>query len=161
MSLVSRGITVHTFLTTRFYQLWRFNRCKMWMRYGVARFLGVDQHVRLWYSANCYWVHPAGYRPELDPYSTPAVEGDGWPTLSPGRFTCGKETSCALYRRLGGLRCWSGWARKISPYTGVRNPYHPPLRSRYLNYMCFPQNKRSSFIPAENRRQSLIFCIPK
>jgi len=33
---------------------------------------------------------------------TSALDGSGWSTLCPGRFTSGKETRCALYRRLGG-----------------------------------------------------------
>ena len=86
---------------------------------------------------------PTGYTPLATglgstPYSTPAVEGDGWSTLNPGRFTCGKVTSCALYMRLGRLQNWSGWVRKISPYTGVRNTHHPTPNESLLKLYGLP-----------------------
>ena len=46
--------------------------------------------------------------------STSAIDGGGWSTPLPGRFTPGK-TRYPLYRRLGGPQGRSGRVRKISP----------------------------------------------
>jgi hypothetical protein len=47
-----------------------------------------------------------------------ALDGGGWSTPRPGRFTSGTETRCSLYRRLGGPWDRSGLVRKISPSPG-------------------------------------------
>ena len=45
---------------------------------------------------------------------TSALDGSGWSTPRPDRFTPGKETWYPLYRRLGGPKDRSGRVRKIS-----------------------------------------------
>jgi hypothetical protein len=49
---------------------------------------------------------------------TSALDGGGWSTPRPGRFTLEKETRYPLYRRLGGPQGRSGRVRKTSPPTG-------------------------------------------
>jgi len=39
---------------------------------------------------------------------TPALDGFGWPTPRPGRFSPGKCTRYTFYRRLGGPQSRSG-----------------------------------------------------
>jgi hypothetical protein len=46
---------------------------------------------------------------------TSALDGGGWLTPRPGRFTPEKETRYLLYRRLGGPQGRCGRVRKISP----------------------------------------------
>jgi hypothetical protein len=50
--------------------------------------------------------------------STSELDGDGWSTPRPGRFTPGKETLYSLYGRLGGPQGRSGRLQKISPPPG-------------------------------------------
>ena len=50
---------------------------------------------------------------------------------APGRFASGKQTRYALYRRLGGPRDWSEWARKIPPPPGFEPRTVRPVASRY------------------------------
>jgi hypothetical protein len=50
---------------------------------------------------------------------TSALDGGGWSTPRPGRFTPGKETLYPFYRRLGGPQCRSGLARKNSAPTRI------------------------------------------
>ena len=50
------------------------------------------------------------------------VDGGRWSTTRPGRFTPGKGTRYAFYRRLGGPQGRSGRVRKISPATQIRSP---------------------------------------
>jgi hypothetical protein len=45
---------------------------------------------------------------------TSALDGGGWLTPRPDRFTSGKDTRYPLYRRLGGAQGYSGRLRKIS-----------------------------------------------
>jgi hypothetical protein len=47
-----------------------------------------------------------------------ALDGDGWSTPRPGRFTPGKETRYPFYRWLGRPQGRSGRVRKISPPPG-------------------------------------------
>ena len=63
--------------------------------------------------------------------STSALDGGGWSTLLPDRFTPGKESRYPLYRRLGGPHGRSGRVRKISPPTGIRSSDRP-ARSKSL-----------------------------
>jgi hypothetical protein len=84
-------------------------------------------------------VHPtAGHEgPEVEKrYNsnislTSALEGGGWSTPRPGRFTPGKETRYPLYRRLGRPQDQSGGVRKISPPTEIRSVR--PVASRYTD----------------------------
>ena len=46
-----------------------------------------------------------------------ALDGSGWLTPRPGRFTFGKETRYPSYGKLGGPQGRSGRVRKISPST--------------------------------------------
>ena len=47
------------------------------------------------------------------------LDGSGWLTPRPDRFTARKETRYPLYRRLGGPQGRSGWVREISPPQGI------------------------------------------
>jgi hypothetical protein len=49
---------------------------------------------------------------------TSTLDGGGWSTPHPGRFTPGKDTRYPFYRRVGGPQGRSGRARKISPPPG-------------------------------------------
>ena len=49
---------------------------------------------------------------------TSALDGGGWLTQHPGRFTPGKETRYPLYRCLDGSQGLSGRVRKLSPPPG-------------------------------------------
>ena len=62
-----------------------------------------------------------------------ALDGGGWSTPRPGRFTPGKESRCSLYRRLGGPRGRSGRMQKISPQPGFDPRTVQPIASRYTN----------------------------
>ena len=61
---------------------------------------------------------------------TSVLDGGGWSTPRPGRFTPGK-TWYPLYRRLGGPRGQSGRVRKISPLPGFDPRTVQPVVSRY------------------------------
>ena len=50
------------------------------------------------------------------------LDGGGWLTSRPGRFTPGKDTLYPLHRGLSGLVSRSGLVRKISAPTGIRSP---------------------------------------
>ena len=50
--------------------------------------------------------------------STSALDGGGWSTPRPGRFTPGKETRYPFYGRLSRRQVRSGRVRKISPPLG-------------------------------------------
>ena len=64
---------------------------------------------------------------------TSALDGGGWSTPRPGRFTPGKETRYPLYRRLGGPQGRSGRVRKISPTPGFDPQTVQPVASRYTD----------------------------
>ena len=53
------------------------------------------------------------------------LDGGGWSTPHPDRFTSGKETLYSLYRRLGGPQSRCGRVLKIPPPTGNRSPDRP------------------------------------
>ena len=71
------------------------------------------------------------YSPTLP--STLALDGGGWSTPRPGRFTSGK-TWYPLYMRLGGPQGWSGQMRKISAPPGFHPRTVRPIVSRYTDY---------------------------
>ena len=64
---------------------------------------------------------------------TSALDGGGWSTPRPGRFTPGKETRYPLYRRLGRHQGRSEWMRKISPPPGFNPRNVQPITSRYTD----------------------------
>ena len=61
---------------------------------------------------------------------TSALDGGGWSTPRPGRFTLGK-TRYPLYRRLGGPQGRSRQVRKISPPPGFDPQTVQPVGSGY------------------------------
>jgi hypothetical protein len=63
-----------------------------------------------------------------------ALDGGGWSTSRPGRFTPGKESRYPLYRRLGGPQGRSGRVRKISPPLGLDPRTVQPVASRYTDW---------------------------
>ena len=65
------------------------------------------------------------------------MNGSGFLTPRPGRFTPGKDALYPLYRKLDGLQGRSGRVRKISPPTGIRSPDHP-TRSESLYRLRYP-----------------------
>jgi len=68
-------------------------------------------------------------------FLTSALDGAGWSTARPGRFTPGKETWYSLYRRLGGSQDRSGRVRKISPPPpGFDLWTVQPVASHYTDY---------------------------
>ena len=64
---------------------------------------------------------------------TSALDGGGWSTPRPGRFTPGKETRYPLYRRLGRPQGRSGRVRKISLTPGFDPRTVQPVSSRYTD----------------------------
>jgi len=66
-----------------------------------------------------------------------ALDGAGWSTPRPGRFTPGKEAHYPSYRRLGGSQGRYGRVRKISPPTLIRSP-ELPARSESLYRLSYP-----------------------
>ena len=65
---------------------------------------------------------------------TLTLEGGGWLTPRPGRFTLGKEIRYPLYRSLGGPRGRSGQVRKISPSPAFDPRTVQPVARRCTNY---------------------------
>ena len=65
------------------------------------------------YLIKCYEGREHMYSYTL--FLTSVLDGGGWSTPRPGRFTAKKQTWCPLYRRLGGLQILPGRVRKISP----------------------------------------------
>jgi hypothetical protein len=59
------------------------------------------------------------------------LDGGGWLTPRPSRFTPRKQTRYPLYKRLGGTQDRSGRMRKISPPAGIRSQ-DGPARSKTL-----------------------------
>ena len=64
---------------------------------------------------------------------TSALDGGGWLTPRPGRFTPGKDTRYPLYRRMGGPQGRSGRVRKTSPSQGFEPQTVQPIASRYTD----------------------------
>ena len=65
--------------------------------------------------------------------STSKLDGGGWSTPLPDRFTPGK-TRYPLFGRLGGPQARSGWVRKISPPPGFDPRSDQPVASRYTDW---------------------------
>ena len=65
--------------------------------------------------------------------STSALDGGGWSTPRPDRFTPGEGTRYPLYRRLGGPQARSVRVRKISTPGFDPRTVHP-VASRYTDY---------------------------
>ena len=66
--------------------------------------------------------------------STSALDGSGWSTPRPGRFTSGKEARYALYWRLGGPQGRYERVQKISPTPGFDPWTVQPVASGYTVY---------------------------
>jgi len=64
-------------------------------------------------------------------FLTSALDGGGWSTTRPDRFTPEKVTRYPLYRRLGGPQGRGGRVRKISPPLGFDPRTVQPVASRY------------------------------
>ena len=71
---------------------------------------------------------------------TSALDGGGWSTPCPGRFTPGKESRHPLYRRVGEAQGRSGRVRKISPPPGSDSRTVQPAANRYTDY-AIPAHK--------------------
>ena len=65
---------------------------------------------------------------------TSVLNGGGWSTSRPSRFTPRKKTQNSLYRRLGGPQGQSGWVRKILPALGFDFRTVQPVACRYTDY---------------------------
>jgi hypothetical protein len=65
---------------------------------------------------------------------TSALDGGGWLTPHPCRFTPGKETQYPFCRRLGRHQGWSRRVRKISPSPEFVPLTAQPVASRYTDY---------------------------
>jgi hypothetical protein len=65
---------------------------------------------------------------------TSALDGGGWSTPRPGRFTPGKEACYPLHRRLGGPQSRSVRLRKISPPPGFDPQTVQAVASRSTDY---------------------------
>ena len=64
---------------------------------------------------------------------TLALDGGGWSTPRPSRFTLGKGTQYPLCRRLGGPQGWSGQVHKISLRLGFDSRTIQPVASHYTD----------------------------
>jgi hypothetical protein len=67
---------------------------------------------------------------------TLALDGGGWSTPRPGRFTPQKEPRYPLYRRLGGHQGCSGWVQKNLAPTGIRFPDRPSRSESLYRLSC-------------------------
>jgi hypothetical protein len=73
------------------------------------------------------------YRYSYTVSATSALDGGGWSTPRPGRFTTGKEAFLPFYRRQGGPQSRSERVRKISPPPAFDPRTVQPLASRYAD----------------------------
>ena len=64
---------------------------------------------------------------------TSALDGHGWLTPRPGRFTLGKEIRYPLYRRPCRPQGLSGRVRKVTPPPGYDPLTINPITSRYTD----------------------------
>ena len=76
---------------------------------------------------------------------TSAIDGGGWSTPRPGRFTPGKDPVPIVQEAGWAPGTGSGRVRKISPPTGIRSPDRPArseslYRLSYLG-LCVVDNK--------------------
>jgi len=86
---------------------------------------------------------------------TLGLDRQGWSIPCPCCCTSGK-TLYPLYRRLGGLQCWSGRVQKFLPRTRIRSLYHP-AGSNSLYCLCYPGPHFNHIQPLKPK--SLI-CVP-
>ena len=84
--------------------------------------------------------------------STSALDGGGWSTPRPGRFTPPGKTRSSLYRTLGGSQGRSEEVRKDLAPTAIRSPDLPD-RSESLYRLSYP-GPWSTVIPRENNAPS-------
>ena len=84
---------------------------------------------------------------------TSALDGGGWSTPRPGRFTP-KKDPVGSYRRLGGPQGQSGGVRKISPPPGFDPRTIQPVAS------CYTDCAIPAFIVVCFRDYWLQFCRP-
>jgi len=68
---------------------------------------------------------------------TAALEGGEWSAARLGRTLPPGKTRYPLYRRLGGLQDWSGWAENFAP-TGIRSRTVQPVVSHYTDWATRP-----------------------
>ena len=70
---------------------------------------------------------------------TLALDGGGWSTPRPSRFTHGEESRYPLYRRQGRLKDRSGQLREISPPPGFEawtvQPVPGPVKTRLISFL--------------------------
>jgi hypothetical protein len=85
---------------------------------------------------------------------TSALDGDGWSTPRPGRFTPRKDTRLTLYRRLGRPQGRSGRVQKISLPNRTRTPDRA-ARSESLYRLSQYSSKASNSLK-QPRRCSVI-----
>ena len=93
---------------------------------------------------------------------TSVLDGIGWSTPRPGRFTPGKETPCPSYRRVGEPQGRSGRVRKISPPPGLAAP-NRPARSELLYRLSYPGPRSCASILCVYLRgvdkENVTFCL--
>jgi hypothetical protein len=80
---------------------------------------------------------------------TSALDGGGWSTPRPGRFTPGK-TPYPLYRRLGETQSRSAQVRKISPPPGFNLRTVQPVVSRLHNKVSFKSFEHLKWLAFED-----------
>ena len=90
---------------------------------------------------------------------TSALDGGGWSTPRPGRFTRGK-TRYPLYRRLGRPQGRSGLVRKISPTPGFDPRTVQPVASRYTDWAIPAAKRNECSLKKQNKRLNRLcqFC---
>jgi hypothetical protein len=77
---------------------------------------------------------------------TSALDGGGWWTPRPGRFTLGKETRYALYSTVRAPHVRFGRMRKNSLSTGTQSPDHPARGQCTLSHVRrgYAQSRKTS-----------------
>jgi hypothetical protein len=91
------------------------------------------------------------------------LDGGGWLTLCPGRFTPGK-TRYPLYGKLGEPQGQSGWCENLAS-VGIRSP-NRPARSKSLYQLSYPglysyAGERESLLQMEKQRFKKIHLKEK
>ena len=82
----------------------------------------------------CHEVPDGEKRYSSTPSLTSALDGGGWSTPRPDRFTLQKENCSPLYRRLCGPQGRAGRVRKISPQPLFDPRTVQPVASRYTDW---------------------------
>ena len=88
-------------------------------------------------------------------FLTSALEGGGWLTQRPGRFTPGKVTSYPLCRRLCGPQGRCGRVRNISPRPG----FDCPACSDSLYRLRYPGHVSRGAIATNSQPRRLMGCL--